>query len=102
MISHLFKLPRHRTFDYTPRHYDPVKEEFKRKLKQKQGLDLDHDKLDDVEVPIKERMSIKGNYISRKYADKKEDRIRFYIRLVTVVLLLMVVYMVLDVSVKMF
>ena len=40
MISHLFKLPRHRSFGYTPRHYDPVKEEFKQKLKQKQGLNL--------------------------------------------------------------
>ena len=102
MISHLFKLPRHRTFDYKPRHFDPVKEEFKKKLKEKQGLDLDKEELDNVEVPIKERMSIKGNYISRKYADKKEDRIRWYIRIVTIALLLMVVYMLFDVSVKLF
>ena len=102
MISHLFKLPRHRTFDYTPRHFDPIKEEFKKKMKQKQGLNLDKDIIDNMDVPIKERMTIRGNYISRKYADKKEDRVRLYIRLVTIALLLMVVYMVLDVSVKMF
>lgn len=102
MISHLFKLPRHRSFDYTPRHFDPVKEEFKQKLKQKQGLNLDKDLIDNMEVPIKERMSIKGNYIRRKYADKKEDRVRMYIRLITIALLLLVVYMVLEVSVEMF
>ena len=55
-----------------------------------------------MEVPIKERMSIKGNYIRRKYADKKEDRVRMYIRLITIALLLLVVYMVLEVSVEMF
>lgn len=99
MISNLFKLPRHKTFAYKPRYYDPVKEEIKKRLKEKQGLDID---IDDVEVPIQERISIKDNYINRKYADKKESRIRNYIRLVTIVLLLMVVYMVLEVVVEMY
>ena len=99
MISNLFKLPRHKTFAYKPRYYDPVKEEIKKRLKEKQGLEVN---IDDVEVPIQERMSIKDNYINRKYADKKEFRVRVYIRLATVALLLLIVYMVLDVVVNMY
>ena len=99
MISNLFKLPRHKTFAYKPRYYDPVKEEIQKRLKEKQGLELD---IDDVEVPIQERMSIKDNYINRKYADKKEFRVRVYIRLATIALLLLIVYMVLEVVVNMY
>ena len=99
MISNLFKLPRHKTFNYKPQFYDPVKEEIKKKLKEKQGLELS---VEEIDVPIKQRMSIKDNYINQKYADRKETRIRIYIRLVTIALLLLIVYMVLDVVVEMY
>ena len=99
MISNLFKLPRHKTYNYKPRFYDPVKEEMQRKLKEKQGLDMD---IDDVEVPIQQRISIKDNYINRKYADKKETKMRIYIRVVTIALLLLILYMLFDVAVEMF
>lgn len=102
MISHLFKLPRHRTFSYKPRHYDPVKEDFKKRLKEKQGLELSPEDIENMEVPIKERMSIKDNYINRKYAERKEDRVRLYIRVVTIAFLLMVVYMLFELSEKIF
>jgi len=100
MISHLFKLPRHRTYAYKPRHYDPRKEEFKKRLQEKQGLNIDDSELENIEIPIQERMSIKDNYINRKYADQKEDRVRFYIRVVTIAFLLMVVYLLFDLSEK--
>ena len=102
MISHLFKLPRHRTYAYKPRYYDPVKEEFKRKLKEKQGLELSEEELEAMDVPIKERISIKDNYINRKYADQKEDRIRMYIRVITITFLLAVVYLLFELSEKLF
>ncbi len=102
MISHLFKLPRHRTFAYKPRHYDPVKEDFKKRLKEKQGLELSPEEIENMEVPIKERMSIKDNYINRKYAERKEDRVRLYIRIVTIAFLLMVVYLLFELSEKIF
>ncbi len=102
MISHLFKLPRHRTFSYNPRYYDPVKEEFKKRLMQKQGLEPNAIELDKIEVPIQERISIKDNYINRKYADKKEDRVRVYIRIITIVFLLTVVYLLFELSEKLF
>ncbi len=99
MISNLFKLPRHKTFNYKPQFYDPVKEEIKNKLNEKQGLDLS---IVEIDVAIKQRMSFKDNYINQKYAEKKETRIRIYIRLVTIALLLLIVYMVLDVVVEMY
>jgi len=102
MISHLFKLPRHRSFGYKPRYYDPVKEEFKKRLMEKQGLESDAKELENIEVPIQERMSIKDNYINRKYADKKEDRVRTYIRLITIAFLLAVVYLLFELSEKIF
>jgi len=102
MISHLFKLPRHRTYAYKPRYYDPIKEDFKRKLKEKQGLELSDEELENIELPIKERMSIKDNYINRKFADQKEDRIRMYIRVVTIAFLLAVVYLSFELSEKLF
>ena len=102
MISHLFKLPRHRTFGYKPRYYDPLKEDFKRRLMERKGLEADAKELENVEVPIHERISIKDNYINRKYAERKETRVRIYIRLVTIALLLLVVYMLFDVVVKMY
>ena len=58
--------------------------------------------VEEIDVPIKQRMSIKDNYINQKYADRKETRIRIYIRLVTIALLLLIVYMVLDVVVEMY
>ena len=102
MISHLFKLPRHRKFAYKPRHYDPVKEDFKKRLKEKQGLELSPEDIENIEVPIKERMSIKDNYINRQYAERKEDRVRLYIRVVTIAFLLTVVYMLFELSEKIF
>ncbi len=95
MISHLFKLPRHRTYNYRPRHFDPLREEFKQKRKERQAEEILDD--EDIEVPIKERMAIKGNYIRNKYAQKKEDKMRVYIRIITVVFLLVAMYMFLDV-----
>jgi hypothetical protein len=95
-------LPRHRTYAYKPRYYDPVKEEFKRKLKEKQGLELSEEELEAMDVPIKERISIKDNYINRKYADQKEDRIRMYIRVITITFLLAVVYLLFELSEKLF
>lgn len=99
MISHFFKLPRHKTYNYKPRHYDPVKEEIQKRLKEKQGLELD---VDNIEIPIQERMSIKDNYINRKYADRKENRVRIYIRVATVALLILIIYMFFDVVVEMY
>lgn len=99
MISHLFKLPRHRTYGYKPRFFDPRKEEMQRRIKEKQDIDID---IDDIELPIHQRISIKDNLINRKYAERKEDKIRIYIRVVTIALLVLILYMLFDVVVKIF
>jgi hypothetical protein len=51
----LSKLPTHRVFDYTPRYYDPIKEEIKERLnKKKSATDSD------TEAEVKARL--KGSF----------------------------------------
>ncbi len=94
MISSMFKLPRHRTYSYNPRYYDAAKEERekrKEELKSAKEVDLSE-----------KRISIKSNYISQKYANRKDDKVRKYIRILTIALLVIILYMVLDLVVKMY
>jgi hypothetical protein len=100
MISNLFKLPRHRTYNYQPRYFDPAKEEREKRLKEKEAnSDMEREQNDAI---VQKRISIKSNYISNKYAAQKEDKIRRYIRIVTIALLLLVLYMLFDVVVEMY
>ncbi len=98
MISRMFKLPRHRTYNYAPRYYDADKEEReqrRKELKEQKGIESD--------INLKEkRISIKGNYISQKYADRKDDKIRKYVRILTIALLVIILYMLFDLVVKMY
>lgn len=52
-IPTLSKLPSYKVFDYTPRYYDPVKEEIKDKLKKKQGFNANNTDKNEIEIRIK-------------------------------------------------
>ncbi len=100
MISNLFKLPRHRTYSYKPRYFDPEKEERERRLKEKQAqADIEQENSDGI---AQKRISFKSNYIQQKYAKRKEDNVRRYIRIVTIGLLIVILYMLFDLIVEMY
>jgi len=90
MISHLFKLPKHRTFNYKPRHFDPVKEEIEKELQKKQAEGAEK------KLIFEKSISIKEYYERRKYAEQKDTRLRMYIKAFTFILLLTMVYLLYD------
>ena len=90
MISHLFKLPKHRTFNYKPRHFDLDKEEREKELQRKQAEG------EAKKITFEKSISIKEYYEKRKYAEQKDTRLRLYIRAFTFILLLTMVYLLYD------
>jgi len=90
MISHLFKLPKHRTFNYKPRHFDLDKEEREKELQKKQAEGAEK------RITFEKSISIKEYYEKRKYAEQKDTRLRLYIRAFTFILLLTMVYLLYD------
>ena len=97
MISHLFKLPRHRSYNYKPRYYDPIKEEIEQGIHKKQ-IEQEEEK----KLSFEKRISFKARFDDRKYAERKEDRIRLYIRTFTFILLMLVVYLLFEFTGKYF
>ncbi|MBN2668456.1 MAG: hypothetical protein JXR60_04430 [Bacteroidales bacterium] len=94
MISHFFKLPRHRSFNYKPRFYDPELEKLEERKNERQA-NGEAVYSDDSEIKAR-RINIRTNYIKQKYAERKENRLRMYIRILTIGLLAAILYMIFD------
>lgn len=60
MIGKMFKMPGHQKFQYRPRHYDPDKEEFQRRIRANEVQSYD-DK-DELRFRMSESMRRKRNY----------------------------------------
>ena len=60
MIGRMFKMPGHQKFEYRPRHFDPDKEEFQRRVRVNEVRSYD-DK-DELRFRMSEGMKRKRNY----------------------------------------
>ncbi len=98
MISHLFKVPKHRSFNYKPRHYDINTEAMEDVRKANQAAQSDSKESNFNS----KRISFKQMQINNHYAEQKETRVRYLIRFGTVILLVAVLYLLFDVSSQMF
>ena len=82
-ISGFIKLPKHRTFNYVPRYYDPEKEELEKVVRNAE-----------LGVPQKLHKSEKkiNYYFNQRRADAKQSFIRRIIVFTTLILLVVALY----------
>lgn len=92
MIIRFFKLPKHRTFNYKPRYYDPIKEEVEERKR------IVEQELSDNKEGYKPGATIKGNMrrqMQAKRSDAKKTRLQsLAIRLLLVALIIVILYFV--------
>lgn len=90
-----FKTQKHRTFNYTPRHYDPAAEELQdrvRKAEREAGYIREEDK-DKPYVPnIKGQFKRNLDNLNRTKETTYNKRLRYMIVLVTIVVLFVALY----------
>ncbi|TCN73204.1 hypothetical protein [Acetobacteroides hydrogenigenes] len=90
MILRFFKLPKHRSFNYKPRYYDPIKDEVQERVKLiEQEMNADKESY----VP---GSSIRGNmkrqFQSSRKDVKKNKMQTLIIRLVLMIIIFLVLY----------
>lgn len=92
MILRFFKLPKHRTFNFKPRYYDPIKEEVQERVRLiEQEVNADKDK--DKYVPGSSiRGGIKRQFQSSRKEVKKNKTQRLLIRLVLIAIIFLILY----------
>lgn len=87
-ISGFIRLPKHRTFNYVPRYYDPQKEELEKVVK-------------NAELGIPQKLNKQPKkinyYFDQRRASAKQSFIRKLIVFATLILLLVVLYYIFDV-----
>ena len=90
-----FKTPKHRVFNYTPRHYDPDKEELQeriRKAEREVGYVREEDK-DKPYVPnIKGQIKRNLENLKRYSDESKQKKLRYIIAIVSMAALFAALY----------
>jgi len=95
MIGRMFKMPGHQRFEYRPRHFDPDKEEFQRRMRSNEILDYD-DK-DELRFRMSEGMRRKRMYSKGSGAGSMRSNIT--VAVIAVVLAMMAYLLLGDMSV---
>ncbi len=97
MIGKMFKMPGHQRFEYRPRHFDPDKEEFQRRVKSNEVLSYD----DKDELRFRMAASIRRKRMYSKGTGATSMRSNITVAIIAVVLS-MIAYMLLgDMSIWM-
>jgi hypothetical protein len=91
MIGRMFKMPGHQRFEYRPRHFDPDKEEFQRRVKANEVLSYD----DKDELRYRMAASIKRKRMYSKGTGAGSMRSNITVAIIAVVLS-MIAYMLLG------
>lgn len=94
MIFRFFKLPKHRTFSYKPRYYDPIKDE----VNERKRIIENEMKAQQDEEGYVPGATIRGNMrrqIRTTRADAKKNRVQsLVVRLLIIVLIFCILYFV--------
>ena len=94
-----FRTPKHRVFNYTPRHYDPDKEELHNRIRQAER-DAGYIREEDKDKPYVPNIKgqFKRNLEKLKRADDaaKQKKIRYFIAIISMAALFVALYLMIQ------
>lgn len=95
-IFNFFKLPKHQSFDYVPRYYNPDKEDLQRRLKQAENSREDNVQAakQNISAGLRGRGSFKKGYVSQR---KKQVFKSNMVLLGSIIILILISYKLLTV-----